>query len=182
MGGRDGRMAEWMDGPMNGWTEGWEDRRLCVSEEGGWLAGRMPSGGVERERGLQKEGITYPLFSSQTESEEQKTLSDQSPAPIPFLLENQGQRSEVLCPRARREVQAQPALGSGSLSPRVKALSAPHPPEPDTARVGGGPSPPPPEVSAPRGPNKLPLSRGPWARHTGALSSPPLRPTGGAPT
>lgn len=56
------------------------------------------------------EGSNYPLFLSQTESEDQRTHSCQSSAPIVFLLENRGRRSWVLCPRARREVQAEPEL------------------------------------------------------------------------
>lgn len=83
-----------------------------------------------------------------------------------------------------------PSRGQVQVQPQTECLdpdggSPPHfPPSPRLTVPGWGERPAPASGGGvPRGRNKLPLSRGPWAPHTGALSGPPPRPTGeGGPT
>lgn len=136
------------------------------------------------QEGVQREGITH--FSRLTQNLKIRgPLAIQIQPPSRFYQKTkEAEEARRFAPGPHREGRAEPELGSVSLGPAAGGLSPPPSaalPSPSLTVPGRGerPHPPPPEVEAPRGPNKLSLSRGPRARHTGALSSPPPRPTGG---
>ncbi|XP_043334783.1 dual specificity protein phosphatase 15 isoform X2 [Cervus canadensis] len=137
-----------------------------------WRRGDRPAAGDWEEDGWRNLKIRGPL-----------AIQIQPPSRF-YQKTEEAEEARRFAPGPHREGRAEPELGSVSLGPAAGGLSPPPSaalPSPSLTVPGRGerPHPPPPEVEAPRGPNKLSLSRGPRARHTGALSSPPPRPTGG---
>lgn len=138
---------------------------------GGWLLGWL------HELGDRMEGIFFFLISCPKQKRNSRALSNESSL---HTKETQAEKAGCFAP-SREQVQAQPQTecldppgGSPPHSPPSPRLTVPGWGERPAPTSGGG---------VPRGRNKLPLSRGPWAPHTGALSGPPPRPTGeGGPT